>query len=332
MSLPNTNRAYSLIHVKSVVEDQHIIEGIASTPSTDRMGDVIELDGMSFKTPMPLLYQHNSKQPIGQVLNLKKTANGLAMKAKIAAGMGIGFIDEAWALIKAGLVPGLSIGFRSVEEAFNKETGGFHFLKTEIFEVSAVTIPANAEANILTVKSIDAAVLAALGTKGIEGIQVGNNNLPAFRGNTVTSKGRKMKTIPEQISAFENKRAASQARLDEIMSKSGDEMRTLTPDEEEEADLLEKEISDVDKHIVRLKAQEQRNIAKAAPVKDVKDPGTAAAVRHGEAITVKSNLPQGIAMARLAICQIRAHGNPYEAAQLAAKGMRIKIFSHCCAR
>ncbi len=54
-------RAYSLFTVKSIDEEQRIIEGIATTPSTDRMGDIVEPEGAQFKLPIPLLWQHNSR-------------------------------------------------------------------------------------------------------------------------------------------------------------------------------------------------------------------------------------------------------------------------------
>lgn len=71
-------------------------------------------------------------------------------------------IDEAWASIKAGLVRGLSIGFRPIEYSFLDE-GGIRFLSWDLLEVSAVTIPANAECSIQTVKSFDRQLLAASG-------------------------------------------------------------------------------------------------------------------------------------------------------------------------
>ena len=51
----------------------------------------------------------------------------------------------------------MSIGFRSLEEALNKDTGGFRFLKSEILELSLVAIPANAGATISSIKSLDLA-------------------------------------------------------------------------------------------------------------------------------------------------------------------------------
>jgi hypothetical protein len=54
------NRAYSLLTVKSVADDQRVITGIATTPSVDRMADVVEPLGIQFRNPMPLLHNHRS--------------------------------------------------------------------------------------------------------------------------------------------------------------------------------------------------------------------------------------------------------------------------------
>ena len=109
-------RAYSLFEIKGIEEDAGIIEGIASTPSTDRMGDIVEPKGAQFKLPLPLLWQHNSREPIGHVIAANVTDAGIAIKAKIMKGV-LPEIDRAWALIKSGLVRGLSIGFQPIEPA-----------------------------------------------------------------------------------------------------------------------------------------------------------------------------------------------------------------------
>jgi Escherichia/Staphylococcus phage prohead protease len=52
-----THRAYSLLTEKAVTQDADwvYIEGIASTPAVDRVGDVVEPLGAKFSTPMPLI-------------------------------------------------------------------------------------------------------------------------------------------------------------------------------------------------------------------------------------------------------------------------------------
>ena len=73
-------------------------------------------------------------------------------------------VDEAWHIIQAGLITGVSIGFRPLADGMKKLAGGgLHFLKTEICELSLVTVPANIETTIQTIKSYDAPYLAASG-------------------------------------------------------------------------------------------------------------------------------------------------------------------------
>lgn len=152
-------RAYSLLETKSIDEESRTITGIATTPSTDRMGDIVEPKGAEFKLPIPLLWQHNHSQPIGHVIAAKVTAAGIEIKAQFASvdepGVLKDRLDEAWQSVKAGLVRGLSIGFKAIESANIDGTFGIRFLKWMWLELSAVTIPANADATIQTIKSID---------------------------------------------------------------------------------------------------------------------------------------------------------------------------------
>ena len=108
---------------------------MATTPTADRMKDVVEPRGAQFKLPMPLLWQHDSGQPIGHVTHAKVSKAGIEIIAKIAKGV-TAEIDRAWALIKAGLVPGLSIGFKAIEHEFIKETKGIRFIKWDWLELS----------------------------------------------------------------------------------------------------------------------------------------------------------------------------------------------------
>ena len=153
-----TNRAYAVLEIKSVAEDKRIIRGVATTPSTDRMGDIVEPMGVSFKNPMPLLWQHKHDKPVGFVKFDKPTKEGITFEAELPQIAEEGTlrdrIEEAWQSVKAGLVSAVSIGFRAVEYAF-LDDGGIRFMKSEVYELSLVTIPANADA-VITAKNFDA--------------------------------------------------------------------------------------------------------------------------------------------------------------------------------
>lgn len=165
------NRAYALLSVKTVDEDERTIEGTATTPEPDRVGDIVEPLGIKYKNPMPLLHHHHSDAPVGTVRFDKPTKDGVEYKAKLARVTEPGLlkdrVDLAWAEIKHGLVRGVSIGFRVLEDGmeYMRETGGFRFTAIEVMELSLVTIPAHQAATIAVIKSLDdMAELAAPGT------------------------------------------------------------------------------------------------------------------------------------------------------------------------
>lgn len=160
------NRAYSILQVKGMDEDRRVITGIATTPTVDRVGDVIEPLGIKFNNPLPFLWQHQHDKPIGTVKFDKPTKDGVTFEAEIAKVEEPGVLkdrtDEAWQSIKLGLVRAVSIGFRPIEYSYI-ENGGIRFSETEVYELSAVTIPAQADAVITAVKSIDRELRAAAG-------------------------------------------------------------------------------------------------------------------------------------------------------------------------
>jgi HK97 family phage prohead protease len=151
-------RAYSLLEVKAMDDDKRVITGLATSPVPDRAGDVVDPLGVKFQNPLPLLWQHQHDKPIGHVVFDKPTPKGITFTATLPSIADDGplkdLVDMAWQSIKAKLVRGVSIGFRSLKHAFI-EGGGVHFQESEVFELSAVTIPMHQLATIQTVKAMD---------------------------------------------------------------------------------------------------------------------------------------------------------------------------------
>lgn len=323
-------RLYSQITIKSINEEQRIIEGIASTPSTDRMGDIVEPMGAEFNLPLPLLWQHDSRQPIGEVTWAKPNKDGIPFKAQIAnvpePGTLKDRLDEAWQSLKYKLVKGVSIGFSEIETASIKDTWSYHFLKWNWLELSCVTIPANADASITSIKSADEKQLAAIGREPRLPVSL-SKTIPGATGQGTSlnpPKGTEVKqTIKEQIAAFEAKRAASVEESNTIMTKAADEGRTLNDEEKTKYDTLKSEIKDIEEHLVRLKDHEARNIASAAPVVGT-DPAAASTSRAGtgasqerSVIAVRRNLPEGIGFTRYVTALARSKGNLSDALAIA---------------
>ena len=221
-------KASSNFTMKSFDAEQGIIRGIATTPKTDRDGDVVVPEGAVFELPIPLLFNHSPDQPIGHVIEATVTKSGIEIVAQVAKDA-TAKIAEIWQMIKAGLVKGFSVGFRALE-AEPIETG-FKFNKWQWLELSAVTIPANTQAAIQVVKSITTEVSPSM-------------------------------TIAEQIQQFQAKRAEVVAGMDAMITKGA----TLSQDEDAQYKAAEAEVAAIDQHLDRLKAAEARQAKAAKPV------------------------------------------------------------------
>jgi len=301
-----TNRAYSLLEIKSYDDDKRIITGIATTPTTDRQGDIVESEGAEFKLPIKLLWQHDSRQPIGHVTAAKVSKSGITITAQLVKidepGTLKDRLDEAWQSMKTGLVGGLSIGFKPLESARIEDTYHYRFIKWLWLELSAVTIPANGDCSIQTIKSIDLAQRAASGQKLDD-----NDPTPPAPGKTkstpiVKALEGKMskKTYTEQIATFEATRQAKAAEMDGIMEKSMETGETLDAEAKETYDTLEAEVKALDEHLVRLRAAEDR-MKKAAASVSGSSAAAATESRAGEHVSVRTAkaLPKGYGFVRL---------------------------------
>jgi len=156
----NNCRAYSVLEVKAYDDEKREITGLATTPEPDRYGDIVDPMGAKFAAELPLLWQHRHDSPVGVVRFGKPTKSGIPFTASIAKlenqGQLKDLVDMAWDAVKAKLVRGVSIGFRALEYAY-MENNGIRFTEVEIYELSLVTIPANASATIQTIKAMDTA-------------------------------------------------------------------------------------------------------------------------------------------------------------------------------
>lgn len=318
------NRAYSVLDVKSVDTENRIIRGTATTPTPDRMGDIVEPMGVEFKNPMPLLWQHQSDKPVGTVKFDKPTKNGITFEAKLAQITEPGTlkdrVDEAWQSVKAGLVSAVSIGFRAIEYAFIEGTGGVRFISSEVMELSLVTIPANADATISQIKSIDTKIRAATGISDGEGRPVPppeTREKPTTTVKSLPKEGTKMKqTIAEQISAFEATRQAKSADMDKIMDGAAEKGETLDAEQKETYDTLSGEVKEIDEHLGRLREREKNVIATAKAVGGSSEAeGTRS--RQPGIIQVKQNAPKGTGFVRLLSARFMAKEDgcsPYDIA------------------
>ncbi|KAK1548191.1 hypothetical protein Q3G72_000338 [Acer saccharum] len=104
--------------------------------------------------PLPVLWQHDQAQPIGGYTSLEQDDHGLKVEGFLLRGA-VARADEAYALMKARVVKGLSIGYYVPEgaDSFDKKTGVRTLHELDLREISVVTFPANGAAQVESVKS-----------------------------------------------------------------------------------------------------------------------------------------------------------------------------------
>lgn len=138
--------------------DGHLIEGYASVfGARDQGGDTVapgayaaSLAALSARGgQVKMLWQHDPAQPIGVWDEVHEDAVGLFVKGRILTDLDRG--REAAALIAAGAIDGLSIGYRT-KRATKDGTAGRLLSELELWEVSLVTFPMLPEARVAGVK------------------------------------------------------------------------------------------------------------------------------------------------------------------------------------
>ena len=134
--------------------DGHVIEGYASIFGlVDQGGDTVgpgaygrSLERLAQKGGrVKMLWQHDPREPIGVWDEVREDDKGLYVKGRILTDVGRG--REAAALVGAGAIDGLSIGYRTVKAQKN-DKGQRLLSELELWEVSLVTFPMLPEARV----------------------------------------------------------------------------------------------------------------------------------------------------------------------------------------
>jgi len=101
---------------------------------------------------LPMLWNHDPGHPIGKWTAIEEDERGLKMEGRVTPGVSKG--SEVLAMVRDGVIDGMSIGFNSIK-ADRDEVSGVRTLKeVELWEVSLVTFPMNTEATVQGVKAL----------------------------------------------------------------------------------------------------------------------------------------------------------------------------------
>jgi uncharacterized protein len=151
-----TRGAFARFEMKSVAEDG-AFEGYASLFNHEDLGhDVIQPgafhESLSGREPsaIKMLFQHNPAEPIGVWDVIREDAKGLYVKGRLT--LAVAKAREVLALMKAGALDGLSIGFKAVKAKRDARSGVRRLEKVDLWEISVVTFPMLPGARVQTVK------------------------------------------------------------------------------------------------------------------------------------------------------------------------------------
>jgi HK97 family phage prohead protease len=133
-----------------VLGDDARVEGYASLfGSTDQGGDAVLkgafTESLKAGRKVRMLWQHDPQQPIGVWDEVKEDQKGLWVRGRILTDVAKG--REAAALVAAGAIDGLSIGYRTKRS--ERDGKGRRLLaEVELWEVSLVTFPMLVQARV----------------------------------------------------------------------------------------------------------------------------------------------------------------------------------------
>jgi len=147
--------------LKEVSEAGHFSGYGSVYNNVDRGGDTImpgafkgALEKFQSGKKPKMLWQHDPANVIGVWDAMKSDDRGLKLEGRLLTD--IGKAKEVHALMKAGALDGLSIGYKALDYDYEtSDNGRVRKLKEiELWEVSVVTFPMNAEATVTDVKQL----------------------------------------------------------------------------------------------------------------------------------------------------------------------------------
>lgn len=165
--MPSTDTAAPLLEAATEVKfcalnlhdvtSEGVFEGYASLFDLEDLGrDIVRRgafrDTLTQRGPkgVKMLFQHDASQPIGVWEALHEDARGLFARGRLM--LDVSRAREVLALMRAGAVDGLSIGFRAKKSRRARESGARELTAIDLWEISVVTFPMQPQARVTAVK------------------------------------------------------------------------------------------------------------------------------------------------------------------------------------
>jgi HK97 family phage prohead protease len=147
---------------RATIEPDGTVEGYASVfGEIDQARDMV-MPGAFAETlkarglrRIPMLFQHDPAEPIGIWLELREDFRGLYARGRLIPD--VQRSREVLALLRAGAIDGLSIGFKTKSGRVDPRTRVRRLHAVDLCEISVVTFPLAAGARVLAVKQASVA-------------------------------------------------------------------------------------------------------------------------------------------------------------------------------
>ena len=145
--------AAQVFHPRTTIEPDGTVEGYASLfGEIDAARDMV-MPGAFARTlkqrgprRIPMLFQHDPAEPVGVWLELFEDFRGLRARGKLIPD--VTRARELLALLRAGAIDGLSIGFRTVKGRVDPASRVRKLIDVDLWEISIVTFPLLAGARV----------------------------------------------------------------------------------------------------------------------------------------------------------------------------------------
>lgn len=158
MERKNISRPFEL----KAINDDGVFEGYGSVWGVeDWYSDVVtkgafakSLAAHKLKGTMPaMLWQHDERNVIGVYEEMQEDDYGLYLRGRLLKD-DVATAREAYALMKAKAITGLSVGIRITVDEYDRTNDIRTIKEAELWEVSLVTWPANDLARVESIKGI----------------------------------------------------------------------------------------------------------------------------------------------------------------------------------
>jgi uncharacterized protein len=144
--------------VTEIIPGTGVFEGYASRfGKRDQTGDIVMpgafANALARKGAggIRMLFQHDPAEPVGTWIDIRENATGLFVRGRLNPHVQRG--RELHALLQAGGLDGLSIGFKAVQARKDAQAKARLLTEIDLWEISLVTFPMLDGARVTQVKS-----------------------------------------------------------------------------------------------------------------------------------------------------------------------------------